>query len=450
MAVGDEIPEALGAHWCERADLPETWDIVEELAEHASVPRPTLWLWDIETPNAMATGDSPQRSTITVTSGLLDALDGRELRSVLAHEMGHVVHGDVAAATEMAYQAARQVGAVAATASAVYVAASCTDSVADDWIALIAGTIFTAAAKNRAERRIAEFSRQRELAADAYAVTAGGSARALASSLAKLDVLSTSHGQMPPWLRLLLTADTDPLATHPPIPLRIAQLGAAAHLDGRVRTCPKCRFGEDVSSSHCRRCGTGLLDLTCDCGSFMDLEDKFCAACGTPARQVPCRRCGSIVHASFQFCGSCGQPQSDAAIPLAQQIDHTKLRPGESFTMTRAGQREVDQALQSILAPGEHVEECIAEARFETKWSFVTGTLVVTSAQVLFVKKGAFKQCLEWVIPRHALTNVSPSHGWRSGKLALTAADGQLIKLDGFAPKELAYAIAARLTGVLA
>jgi hypothetical protein len=35
MPIGDEIPEALGAHWCERGDLPETWDILDELAAHA-------------------------------------------------------------------------------------------------------------------------------------------------------------------------------------------------------------------------------------------------------------------------------------------------------------------------------------------------------------------------------------------------------------------------------
>ena len=44
--------------------------------------------------NAFATGLSPQKSAITVTRGLLNALNREQLQGVVAHEMGHVLNLD--------------------------------------------------------------------------------------------------------------------------------------------------------------------------------------------------------------------------------------------------------------------------------------------------------------------------------------------------------------------
>jgi heat shock protein HtpX len=46
-------------------------------------------------PNAFATGPSKNNSMIAVSTGSLNSLNEREVRSVLAHEMGHVYNGDM-------------------------------------------------------------------------------------------------------------------------------------------------------------------------------------------------------------------------------------------------------------------------------------------------------------------------------------------------------------------
>jgi heat shock protein HtpX len=50
-------------------------------------------------PNAFATGRSSKVAVICVTQGLLQRLDAKELEGVLAHEMSHVAHKDVAVMT---------------------------------------------------------------------------------------------------------------------------------------------------------------------------------------------------------------------------------------------------------------------------------------------------------------------------------------------------------------
>ena len=61
-----------------------------ELARRAGLTRtPALYRVPSRLPNAFAMG-SPEDSTICVTDGLLEILDGRELASVLAHEIGHI------------------------------------------------------------------------------------------------------------------------------------------------------------------------------------------------------------------------------------------------------------------------------------------------------------------------------------------------------------------------
>lgn len=76
--------------------------IVQELSREANLPMPKVYLTPQQEPNAFATGRNPQHSAIAVTQGLLAILNERELRGVLAHELGHVKNRDVLVSTIVA------------------------------------------------------------------------------------------------------------------------------------------------------------------------------------------------------------------------------------------------------------------------------------------------------------------------------------------------------------
>jgi heat shock protein HtpX len=68
---------------------------VAELARAAGMPKPRVFIVPNEpSPNAFATGRDPEHGVVAVTAGLLHALDRREIRGVLAHELGHIANRD--------------------------------------------------------------------------------------------------------------------------------------------------------------------------------------------------------------------------------------------------------------------------------------------------------------------------------------------------------------------
>jgi heat shock protein HtpX len=80
-------------------EAPELHGIVDRLCALADMPKPVVAIADSDVPNAFATGRNSKRAVVCATTGLLRRLDRDELEGVLAHELSHVAHRDVAVMT---------------------------------------------------------------------------------------------------------------------------------------------------------------------------------------------------------------------------------------------------------------------------------------------------------------------------------------------------------------
>jgi heat shock protein HtpX len=80
-------------------EAPELHAVVDRLCAMSNTPKPKVAIADSDVPNAFATGRSQKRAVVCATTGILRRLDAEELEGVLAHEMSHVAHHDVAVMT---------------------------------------------------------------------------------------------------------------------------------------------------------------------------------------------------------------------------------------------------------------------------------------------------------------------------------------------------------------
>jgi heat shock protein HtpX len=87
--------KAMRAREVSPQEAPELHGMIERLCALADMPKPRVGVADTDLPNAFATGRSPKRSVVVVTTGILRRLDAEELEGVLAHELSHVAHRDV-------------------------------------------------------------------------------------------------------------------------------------------------------------------------------------------------------------------------------------------------------------------------------------------------------------------------------------------------------------------
>jgi heat shock protein HtpX len=214
---------------------PYLHGVVDRLCAEADMEKPRLAIADTDLPNAFATGRSSRRAVLCVTTGLLRRLETDELEGVLAHELSHVAHRDVAVMT-----AASFLGVLAGLVArfAFYSTLFGGRGRREDNLAVVVLLLMAVSALVYAVSflLIRALSRYRELAADRAGAMLTGQPSALASALTKV---TGEIGRMP--TRDLRTAEpfnafffapalrpgarlSALLATHPPLRQRLDRL----------------------------------------------------------------------------------------------------------------------------------------------------------------------------------------------------------------------------------
>jgi len=197
---------------------PQLYNTVRELAAHAGLPMPKVYLIDEAQPNAFATGRNPEHAAVAATTGILQLLSARELRAVLAHELSHVRHRDILTSTITASIA----GAISTLANFGMFFGGRSDDNRNPLVALIV-LILAPIAAVLIQLAI---SRGREYEADRGGAELSGDPRALADALAKMDRYAKG---LP-----LETAEAHPATAH----LMIINPLSGGGLAGLFRTHP--------------------------------------------------------------------------------------------------------------------------------------------------------------------------------------------------------------------
>src|SRR6202048_2465111 len=78
-----------------RQQQPRLYNLLENLCISRGIPMPKLKVMDSDALNAFATGLNQRQYAVTVTTGLLNALNDQEIEAVLGHELTHIKNGDV-------------------------------------------------------------------------------------------------------------------------------------------------------------------------------------------------------------------------------------------------------------------------------------------------------------------------------------------------------------------
>ncbi|MFZ3384404.1 MAG: zinc metalloprotease HtpX [Candidatus Methanoperedens sp.] len=98
--IGPKMVEwSMGVKYVTEAQYPALHRMVTELARDAGIPKPRIGIARIPIPNAFAFGRWAKDGRVCVTEGIMTLLNEKELRAVLAHEISHLKHKDVAIIT---------------------------------------------------------------------------------------------------------------------------------------------------------------------------------------------------------------------------------------------------------------------------------------------------------------------------------------------------------------
>ncbi len=173
-----------------RAESPDFYGLVENLARKAGLPMPKVYVIPSDSPNAFATGRNPQNAAVAATHGIMRILSREELEGVMAHELAHVMNRDTLVSTI----AATFAGAIAMLGNMLQWGAIFGMGRGDDEEGGggIIGTLAMAIIAPMAAMLIQmAVSRSREYMADEAGARLCGNPRALARALQKLQQAAT-------------------------------------------------------------------------------------------------------------------------------------------------------------------------------------------------------------------------------------------------------------------
>ncbi len=220
-----------GAEVVTEAQAPELYRLVDRLRQRAGLPMPVVAIAPHEQPNAFATGRSPAKAVIAVTTGILRSMPQEELAGVIAHELAHVKNRDMLTTTIAAGMAAM----IGNLPWLLMLTGGARDDEGRHPLADLAMMLLAPIAAMLIQFAI---SRQREYEADRVGAEILGQPLPLARALTRLEAMA--H-QIPMNVAPAVAplAQVNPLAamgggmmswfsTHPPIEERVARLQAMA------------------------------------------------------------------------------------------------------------------------------------------------------------------------------------------------------------------------------
>jgi heat shock protein HtpX len=168
-----------GAQIVTAEQAPDLYRMVDRLRQRAGLPMPVVAITDQDQPNAFATGRSPSKAVVAVTTGLLRALPADQIEGVIAHELAHIKNRDMLISTV----AAGFAGAISYLPYLLMFGRRDDDEGGHPILSLAAVILGPIAAM------ILQFalSRQREFEADRVGAEIVGRPRSLAMALTNLD-----------------------------------------------------------------------------------------------------------------------------------------------------------------------------------------------------------------------------------------------------------------------